>query len=79
MRRGVLMSWHYQIRKRIIDGQKVFDIVERYGKDMWTVRGMNPTGESKAEVIRDAERMLADAKKYPVLYDKQVLGNGEKV
>jgi len=62
------MSWHYQIRKRVIDKEEVFDIVERYSNpDVWTVEGMKPVGDTKEEIIRDLEMMLADAKKYPVM------------
>ena len=65
------MSWHYRIRKRKIQGEWVFDIVEMYEKPKgWTKDGMRPVGESKKEIIHVLEMMLADAKKYPVLYDK---------
>lgn len=65
------MSWHYQIRKRVIDKEEVFDIVERYSNpDGWTVEGMKPVGDTKEEIIRDIEMMLADAKKYPVMEEK---------
>jgi hypothetical protein len=64
------MSWHYQIRKRIIRDQSVFDIVEKYDNPSgWTVEGMRPFGISKKELIRDLEMMLADAKRYKVLVD----------
>jgi hypothetical protein len=65
------MSWYYQVRKRIVDGSPIYDIVERYGRDMWTAQSMSPLGETKAEVIRDLERMLADAKKNPILYEER--------
>jgi len=68
------MSWHYRIRKRIIEWEAVFDIVEMYGgpNKMWTENGMRPFGNTRKELIRDLERMLADAKKYPVLYDRDI-------
>ena len=66
------MSWYYQVRKRInADKSVVYDIVERYGRDMWTAQSMSPIGETKAEVIQDLTRMLADAKKHPILYEER--------
>jgi hypothetical protein len=67
-----IMSWHYRIRKRKAPENKkyIFDIVEFYGKRSWTVQGIKPYGDTKEELIQELERMLSDAKKYPVLYDK---------
>jgi len=62
------MSWHYRVRKRMVNGEKLFDIVEMYTKPRgWTKDGMKPVGNSKKEIIRDLEMMLGDAKKYSVL------------
>ena len=64
------MSWHYQVRRRVIDGEKVFDIVEKYGKSIgWTENSIAPWGESKKELIHVLEMMLVDAKMYPSFYD----------
>jgi hypothetical protein len=38
----------------------------------WTKDGMRPVGESKKEIIHVLEMMLADAKKYPILFDRDV-------
>jgi hypothetical protein len=68
------MSWHYRVRRREgpEKGKFIFDIVEMYNKPKgWTAEGMKPFGESKKELIWELETMLADAKKYPVLYDKE--------
>ena len=64
------MSWHYQIRQRIIENQKWYDIVEVYDGDVGhTIEGMKPEGESRKEVINVLEMMLADAHKYKILVD----------
>jgi len=68
------MSWHYRIRRREAPDKKeyIYDIVEYYKNPKgWTKDGMAPYGESKKELIHVLEMMLADAKKYPVLYDKE--------
>lgn len=64
------MSWHYQVRKRLVNSEAVFDIVEVYENPRgWTVDGMAPCGESYEAVIECLEHMLTDAKKYQVLED----------
>ena len=66
------MSWHYQIRKRGDKGEEWFDIVECYDTPKgWTKDGMAPAGETAEGVIETLEMMLADAKQYPVLEDKE--------
>ena len=66
------MSWHYQIRQRIIENQKWYDIVEVYDGDVGhTIEGMKPEGESRKEVINVLEMMLADAHKYKILVDTE--------
>ena len=63
--------WHYQIRRRVINGEKEFDIVENYDTiGAWTECGVSPIGNTKKELLVDLERMLEDAKKYPVLIQK---------
>jgi hypothetical protein len=69
------MSWHYRIRKRIVDDEPVFDIVEMYNNPqgtfrVWTEEGMQPIGDTKEKVIQTLKHMLKDAKKYSVLHDK---------
>lgn len=62
------MGWHYQIRKRCDTGVVWYDIVEVYERPRgWTVEGMRACGETVDEVIEDLERMLKDARAYPVL------------
>lgn len=65
------MSWHYQIRKRTDKGQALYDIVEIYIKPKrgWTINSQAPQGETRAEVIRDLEMMLRDAKRYRTLVE----------
>lgn len=36
----------------------------------WTADSACPQGETKEELLGDLERMMSDAKKYPVLEDK---------
>ena len=62
------MSWHYQIRRKEIDDTVLYDIVEVYTDPyVWTVQGMRPCGDTPEEVIIELQRMLKDAKAYPVL------------
>lgn len=62
------MGWHYQIRKRSEDGMVLYDIVEVYENPRgWTVEGMRACGETVDEVIEDLERMVQDARAYPIL------------
>ncbi len=65
------MSWHYQIRKRVDQGEEWFDIVEVYGPAHlgWSEDSARPEGGTREEVIKTLEMMLDDAKKYPVLED----------
>ena len=64
------MSWHYQIRK--CKSGKWYDIVEVYTNGIGhTIEGMKPEGESRKEVIRVLEMMLADAHKYKTLVDTE--------
>ena len=61
------MRWHYQIRQRDIDGALFFDIVEMFdGPIGWTEDSMAPSGDTPGELLADLERMLADAKRYPI-------------
>lgn len=69
------MNWHYQVRKKVIEDETVFDLVEVYKNPrVWTEKGMKPIGNTKKEVIQILEMMLDDAKKYPVLHDKGIKG-----
>lgn len=57
------MPWHYRIRKRLINGEPWFDVVEfiRKGRSRaWTENAMAPSGESREEVIRTLTMMLKD-------------------
>lgn len=62
------MSWHYQIRKRL---NGTYDIVENFGKYGYTVDGMSPYGDTRAEIIRCLEMMLNDAKHFRTLVEKE--------
>lgn len=63
------MRWHYQVRRQISeDGDAWFDIVEVYGTPYGhTCSGIQPGGTTKAALIQDLVRMLADAKRYRVI------------
>ena len=61
------MNWHYRIRKRIVDDELVFDIVEMYSNPrVWTEEGMQPIGDTKEKVIQTLKHMLKDAKSIEV-------------
>ena len=69
-----MSSWHYQIRKRILeDKSKWYDIVESYnlgnGKISHTKEGMKPDNITRKGVIHVLEMMLKDAKKYKTLVE----------
>lgn len=76
------MSWHYQIRRRKLPREKehleqpyAYEIVEAFGditpegfKQFGeTINAIAPYGDTKEELIRDLEMMLADAVKYHIL------------
>lgn len=66
------MSWHYRIRKRTDKGQDWYDIVEYYTYPRgWTKESRAPGGETRAELISELEMMLADAKKYRTVVEKE--------
>lgn len=66
------MSWHYCIRKRTDKGQDWYDIVEYYDNpEGWTKDSISPSGETPGEVIKCLEMMVADAKKYDILTEKE--------
>lgn len=65
------MSWHYCIRKRIVEGLEWYDVVEYYdGHARWTEDSMAPGGESREGVIECLEMMLADCKKYEMVVER---------
>lgn len=66
------MVWHYRIRKRTDQGQDWYDIVEYHeNPEAWTKDSMAPGGETREEVIKCLEMMLADAKKYDILIEEE--------
>jgi hypothetical protein len=66
------MGWHYRIRKRTDKGQDWYDIVEYYERPKgWTKDSIAPGGETQEGVIECLEMMLADAKKYDILIEKE--------
>lgn len=68
------MSWHYQMRKRLIHGETWYDIVEVYENPRgWTQDGMAPGGETPEGVIASLTHMLDDAKQYPVLEESDAM------
>lgn len=65
------MTWRYRIRKRWIDGEPYFDVVEFYQNGCWTDGSAYPTGSTRGEVIRTLEMMLDDCKKTNSFTDKE--------
>lgn len=66
------MSWHYRVRRRKFLDKWVYDIVEVYTNPKgWTDNSMAPRGDTRRGLIKDLERMLEDAKKYPTLTDRE--------
>ncbi|MGL5936646.1 MAG: hypothetical protein ACRCZI_13615 [Cetobacterium sp.] len=60
--------WHYQIKKTVGEpNETFFEIVEVYTNPTGWTDGIYPIGNTPEELIRELERMLADARKYPVL------------
>lgn len=70
------MSWRYRIRKRIIDGEPWYDVVEFYESrhPSWTQDSIAPGGETRDEVIRCLEMMLKDCKATKTFTDKDTNG-----
>ena len=65
------MSWHYQARRRTDKGQHWYDIVEVYQRAGATIDGVKPGGETKAELVAELERMLADVQRYRTRVEKE--------
>lgn len=65
-------TWHYQIQEYDDKGQKYYQIIEVYSHGAKTENGVTPMGETPEQLIQDLERMLKDAKKYPVLPKEQM-------
>lgn len=70
--------WHYRpCRRKDLDGSYYYVVVEYYKvgrgtKPMWTELGCSPMGNSRKELIRDLEMMLADCKKRRTLDDTKI-------
>jgi hypothetical protein len=64
------MSWKYRIRKRA-DG--MFDVVEYFPPNSWTSDGMTDSRETKAELIKMLEVMLADCRGSNVFDETKML------
>lgn len=68
MRKSRIWHWHYNIRKPEVGGMVFYGIVKKYRDPaVWTVSSVTPLGKTKQELMRTLERMLRDAKKYPVI------------
>ena len=66
------MSWHYRVRKRLLDGEEWFDMVEYYtDPDGWTRREVAPGADTYDELVAQLQRMLDDAKERPILHDTE--------
>jgi hypothetical protein len=72
---GVFMSWSYRIRKRFIDGEPWYDIVEYIdiGKHPkgWSESSITPGSETRKGLVWVLENMLKDAKHYRTVVDKE--------
>jgi len=65
------MSWHYRARKRVLQGEEFFDVVEFYeSPEGWTCEGVGPSGDTLSELVQDVGRMYNDVQRYPVLIDE---------
>ena len=64
---------HYQARRRTRDGQHCYDVIQVYQKYGRSVDGVLAGGETKAELIADLERMLADVKRYRTIVEQEQL------
>ncbi len=62
------MNWHYQIRKRVVENHEFYDVAM---VGSWGSLGHSsiPCGPTRKAVLDILKKMLADAKKYPVLED----------
>ena len=65
------MSWHYQARRRTQHGQHYYEVVAVYGRLLRSGGGMTPMGDTKAELIADLKRMLADVKRYRTIVQRE--------
>lgn len=73
------MSWHYQIRKRVINNEAMYDIVEMFdGTTGWIEGSMAPYGATQDELLTDITRMLQDAARYPVFEEPQKEHDGKE-
>lgn len=57
------MMWRYMAGRRVVDHGPVYDVREYYEADGLTgatEAGMQPMGETRAELVRDLQHMLAD-------------------
>lgn len=65
------MSWHYQLRHRVMpNGEHYYDVVEAFTDPTgWTEDGMGASGETPAEVATDLHRMLKDIASHGILED----------
>ena len=65
--------WHYQARRRTDHGEQYYEVIEVYREHGQTEDSVKPCGETKAELIADLERMLADVKRYRTIVEKEQL------
>lgn len=73
------MSWHYQVRKRVVEGVTEYEIVEMYdGTPGWTDECVSPYGETLDELLTDITRMLHDAQHYPVFEEPSKEHDGKE-
>jgi len=65
------MSWHYQARRRTSNGTHYYHVIEVYREHGQTEDSVKPCGETKAALIADLERMLADVKRYRTIIENE--------
>lgn len=67
------MSWHYCIRKKVVENKPWYDIVEFYdsssGQSWWAEDSVAPSSETRKGLLEVLEMMLKDAKHYKTLVD----------
>ena len=65
------MSWHYQARCRTYKGRPYYEVIEVYKRIGPIVDAVTPGGETKAELVAELERMLADVQRYRTRVEKE--------
>lgn len=68
-----MTTWRYQATHHTVNGEDVYEVREVYaglatdGSLSWTEDAIAPVGETRQELVKCLEMMLADVKHWPVL------------